>query len=106
MSDDEEEDRTIRSVEVSIAGEGTDSTAYLLKLSLLEHFETRSAKEVKASLVVPGTMGKPEEVVGWLEGTLLRRTHPNFFELANEISRELQGLSVTFCNSKGVADRG
>jgi hypothetical protein len=107
MSDDseEEEDRTIRSVEVSIAGEGTASIAYLLKLSLHQHEESRSAVEVKADLVVPGTKGKPDDVVGYLEGTLLRRPDPHFFETADEISQELQELSVTFCNSKGVANR-
>jgi hypothetical protein len=47
-SDEEEEDRTIRSVEVSIAGEGTASAANLLKVSLLHHFEARTVKEVRA----------------------------------------------------------
>jgi hypothetical protein len=107
MADDSEEepDRTIRSVEVSIAGEGTASTAYLLKLSLHQHFENTTVKEVKAKLVVPGAKGKPDDVVGSLEGTLLRRPDRNFFETADEISQELQELSVTFCNSRGVADR-
>jgi hypothetical protein len=104
-SDSEEEDRTIRSVEVSIAGEATDSTAYLFKLSLLQHDEYRTVNEVRVDLVVPGTKGKPNDVVGYLEGTLLRRPHPQFFEVADAISQELQELSVTFCNSKGVADR-
>jgi hypothetical protein len=54
---------------------------------------------------VTGTKGKPDEVVGWLNGTLIQRTHPNFFELADVISQEMQELSVTFCNHKGVADR-
>ena len=104
--DEEKDDRTIRSVEVSIAGEDTASTAYLLKLSLHQYGGTRhSAKEVKADLVVPGTNGKPDELVGLLEGNLLRRPDPNFFEAADEISQELQELSVTFCNSKGVANR-
>jgi hypothetical protein len=105
MDDYEEPDRTIRSVEVSIPGKGTDSTAYLLKLSLLQHEESRSAVEVKADLFVPGAKGKPDDVVGHLEGTLLRRPDPHFFETADEISQELQWLSVTFCNSKGVANR-
>jgi hypothetical protein len=102
---EEEEDRTIRSVEVSIAGEGTDSTAYLLKLSLHQHWENTTVKEVKAKLVVPGAKGKPDDVVGCLEGTLLRRPDRNFFDTADEISQELQELSVAFCNSRGVANR-
>jgi hypothetical protein len=107
MTDDseEEEDRTIRSVEVSIAGEGTASTAYLLKLSLLRDCESNTAKQVQADLVVPGTKGKPDDLVGHLEGTLLGRPDPDFFGAADEISQELQELSVTFCNSKGVANR-
>jgi hypothetical protein len=105
MDDDSEEERTIRSVEVSIAGEGSDSTAYLLKISLLQHDENPTVKEVQADLVVPGTKGKPDDVAGHLEGTLLRRPDPHFFETADEISQELQELSVTFCNSRGVADR-
>jgi hypothetical protein len=107
MNDDsfEEEDRTICSVEVSIAGERTGSTAYLLKLSLLRHDEARTVGEVRAKLVVPGAKGKPNNVVGYLEGTLLRRPDPHFFELADEVSQEMQELAVTFCNSKGIADR-
>jgi hypothetical protein len=102
---EEEPDMTIRSVEVSIAGEGTDSTAYLLKISLLQHYESATVKEVKAKLVVPGSKGNPDDVVGRLEGTLLRRPDPNFFDAADEISQELQELAVTFCNSRGVANR-
>ncbi len=100
------DDKMIRSAEVSIAGEGTDTSAYLLQISLLQHIEGNpSAKEVQAELVTLGTNGKPDDLVGRLEGTLLRRPDPNFFETADEISQELQELSVTFCNSKGVANR-
>jgi hypothetical protein len=104
-SEEEEEDRTIRSAEVSITGEGTDSTAYLLKVSFLQHYENTSVKEIQAVLVVPGVNGRPNEIVGRLEGNLLRRPDPQFFGAADEISQELQKLAVTFCNSKGVAER-
>jgi hypothetical protein len=40
-------------------------------LSLLRHDEARAVREVRAKLVVPGTKGKPNDVVGYLEGTLL-----------------------------------
>ena len=109
MADDseeeEEEDRTIRRVEVSIAGEGTANTAYILKLSLLQHYENDTIKEVQGNVVVPGTKGKPDDVVGRLEGILLRRPDPNFFETADEINQELQQLAITFCHSRGVAER-
>jgi hypothetical protein len=95
----------IRSTQVSITGEGTDSSAYLLKISLLQHGEGNPAEEVQAELVVPGTKGKPDDLVGWLTGNLLQRPDPYFFETADEISQEVQELSVTFCNSRGVADR-
>jgi hypothetical protein len=71
---EEEEDRTIRSAEVSIAGEGTNSTAYLLRISLLQRYEYLTVKGVHADLVVRGVKGKPDEIVGRLEGNLLHTT--------------------------------
>jgi hypothetical protein len=99
------EDMTIRSVVVKIPGKGTDSTAYLLKLSLLKHYESDTARMIKAKLVVPGAKGKPDDLVGWLTGNLLERPDPRFYETADEISQEVQELSVIFCNFKGIANR-
>jgi hypothetical protein len=106
-SDEEmgEDRRTIRSVVVKIPAKGTDSTAYLLKLSLLKHYESDTARMIKAKLVVPGTKGKPDDLVGWLTGNLLQRPDPRFYETADEISQELQELSVMCCNFKGIANK-
>jgi hypothetical protein len=95
--------RMLRSAEVSIPGEGTDSP-YLLKLFLHRHREGYGAKEIRADLFAPGTAGKPEDLVGNLKGTLLRRPDPHFFEVA-DASQELMDLAATFCNSNGVANR-
>jgi hypothetical protein len=85
------DDRTSRSV--SNTGEGTDSTAHLLK-PLHQHEESHSAKHVRADLVKAGTKGSLM-MLRRLEGVLLRRPDQNFFETADEISQELQELSVT-----------
>jgi hypothetical protein len=43
--------------------------------------------------------------VGYLIGHLLKTPWGNFYECADAISGELQELSVTFCDSRGIASR-
>lgn len=43
--------------------------------------------------------------VGFLQGHLLKRPNPHFYEVADEISQELQDLSVAFCDARGRATR-
>jgi hypothetical protein len=103
MADDseEEEDRTIRSVEISIAGEGTASTAYLLKLSLLRDNESGSAKRVQADLVVPGIKGKPDDVIGRLKELYYDDPTHNSSERRMKFPENFSSLPSPFATPRG-----
>mmetsp|Transcript_5709 Transcript_5709/g.8687 ORF Transcript_5709/g.8687 Transcript_5709/m.8687 type:complete len:606 (-) Transcript_5709:376-2193(-) len=48
---------------------------------------------------------RDDSLVGYLDGNLLPRPTPHFFSFADEVSQELQELSVLFCDQNGRADR-
>lgn len=79
--------------------------SYRLALTQYERFAF-SVKVQHHSLTGNSNSSATEhELVGVLQGTILPRPSPHFFEFADEVSSELQELAVTFCNAKGTANR-
>mmetsp|Transcript_8742 Transcript_8742/g.24433 ORF Transcript_8742/g.24433 Transcript_8742/m.24433 type:complete len:636 (-) Transcript_8742:51-1958(-) len=111
--------RRVREQKLVIPDPSGDSGSYALHFRLERFFDFKTAHRVNVCLrpctrraSSPLTKRRRKrvhpsdaDVVGYLEGNLLRRPCRRFFEIADSESQELCDLSRLFCDSDGTARR-